>query len=77
MTTQFDLEQQILSCWNVTTDINVLYRTVMDGDMTKDEIANVLLGITSLYNLKFNEMWGTFEKSNKEYYEAKNNERTN
>lgn len=70
MSAQFDLEQQILSCWHVTDDINLLYKSVMERDMSRDEIANVLLGLKSIYELKFNETWDTFEKHIKEYYGA-------
>ena len=58
---RFDLEQEILACWHVTNDVNLLYAHVMEKDMTKDEIANVLLGIKSIYDMKFEKMWDTFE----------------
>jgi hypothetical protein len=61
---RFDLEQQILKCWNVTEDVDLLYRNLLDGpkEMTTDEIANALLGIQTLYEMKFNELFNTFEK---------------
>ena len=58
---RFDLEQGIMRCWNVTEDIDLLYRSVMEGNMTKDDISNVLLGLKCLYDLKFQETWKTFE----------------
>lgn len=61
MSNRFDLEQQILDVWKVTDDIELVYKNTMDRDMSKDEIANVLLGIKSLYELKFNQLWDTFE----------------
>lgn len=61
---RFDLEQQILKCWNVTDDIDLLYRNLLDGpaEMDVDEMSNALLGIKTLYEMKFNELFNTFEK---------------
>lgn len=61
MTDRFDLEQSILQCWNVTSDIDLLMENVLESDMTKDQIANVLLGIKELYELKFQKCFNTFE----------------
>lgn len=61
MTTQFDLEQQILDCWGVCEDLDVLMEGVLDRDMTQDDIANVLIGMKTLYNLKFSRTFETFE----------------
>lgn len=60
MRNRFDLEQELLDCWKVTDDVQLLYDKVMNGGMTTDEIANVLLGVVSLYNLKFDKCWETF-----------------
>jgi hypothetical protein len=60
-TDRFDLEQNILKTWNVTEDIYLLYENVMEKEMTQDEIANTLLGIHQLYEMKFNRLWDNFE----------------
>ena len=62
MTDRFDLEQDIMKCWNITEDIDLLYRNVMDKDLSTDDIANALLGMKTLYEMKFNEMFDHFEK---------------
>ena len=62
MVDRFDLEQDIMKCWNVTDDVDLLYRNVMEGDLSKDDIANALLGIQSLYNMRFDEMFRHFEQ---------------
>lgn len=63
MVDRFDLEQGIMKCWNVTEDVDLLYRNVLDGpEMTTDEISNALLGIKTLYEMKFNELFNTFEQ---------------
>lgn len=63
MSDRFDVEQGILNCWHVTGDVNLLYKQVMDGNPTTDEIANALLGIKSLYDLRFNALFADFEES--------------
>ena len=61
MGNRFDLEQQILDLWKITDELQLVYERVMDRGMTTDEVANVLLGLVSLYNLKFDRCWETFE----------------
>ena len=60
MSDRFDLEQQILECWRVTDDINILYDR--QDYMSKDEQMNYLLGLNSLYKQKFEILWSTFEQ---------------
>ena len=62
MSDRFDLEQQIMACWNVTSDIDTLCEGVLESDMTTDQIANILLGMKQLYELKFDKMLRTFEQ---------------
>jgi len=61
MKTRFDLEQEILDCWNVTKDIDTLLEAVMEKELTHDKISNILLGIKELYELKFDRTFRTFE----------------
>ena len=62
MRDRFDLEQQIMACWNVISDIDTLCEGVLESDMTTDQIANTLLGMKQLYELKFDKMFRTFEQ---------------
>lgn len=59
---RFDLENDIMSCWNVTTDIQTLYKGVITGKMSNEEIANFLLGLKIMYELKFDQLFQNFEK---------------
>ena len=60
---RFDLEQDIMACWNVVDDLDVFLSRYLDGpEMSEDEVANVILGIKSLYHLKFNKCFATFEQ---------------
>ena len=60
--TRFDLEQEIMDCWGVTDDINVLAENVMEKSPDADTIANVLIGMQSLYQMKFERLFDTFEQ---------------
>lgn len=65
MSDRFDLEQQILDCWKIIDDVKLLDKNVLEGkieggQMTNDEISNYLLGLESIYELKFHQMFDTF-----------------
>lgn len=63
MTDRFDLEQQIFDCWMVTSDLDTLFEDIMENsDISKDTIANILLGMSQLYEIKFNKTFRTFEQ---------------
>ena len=76
MSAIFDLEQQILDFSNVTNDIDLVTRYFMDGSEWHDHISpkasdamiNKYFAIKELYEIKFNEMWETFEQVSKEYH---------
>ena len=65
MSDRFDLEQEILECWKIVDDIKLLDKNVLEGkveggNLTQDEISNYLLGLESIYELKFQKMFDTF-----------------
>jgi hypothetical protein len=65
MTDRFDLEQEIMRCWNVVEDIRLLNKCVLEGtpeggELSKDRFANYLLGLEAVYELKFQELWNSF-----------------
>lgn len=66
---RFDLEQQIMSCWQITNDLATLNQAVLEQDLSKDDISNILLGIEKLYNLKFDQTFRTFEALLMEHYQ--------
>jgi len=59
MTDRFDLEQDIMKCWNVVEDIKNLYD--VSDSLTEDQLQNYLLGLTAIYEVKFNKLWESFE----------------
>lgn len=58
---RFDLEEQIMSCWNTKDDINLLAESLLDSNMDPDEIANALIGISQLHELRSKKLFNTFE----------------
>lgn len=68
---QFDMEQQIMTCWNICEDLHTLHEGVLDRGMTTDQISNVLMGLKDLYQLKFETLFEQFEAMLKERHQAK------
>jgi len=67
---RFDFEQQIMACWNVTSDIKTVTEYLLDAPLEanrEDKIANMLLGIESLYEAKFDKLFRQFEDLINEY----------
>ena len=48
---RFDLEQQILDCWKITDDLKLVAEK---GEHAVEAVA-------TLYELKFEQLWSTFE----------------
>jgi hypothetical protein len=59
MSDRFDLEQNIMQCWNVTDDIQ-LYLDMYDN-MDEDQRMNYLIGLKQIYQMKFERLWNGFE----------------
>jgi hypothetical protein len=63
---RFEFEQQLMECWNVTSDIKTVSKYLMDAPLEvgrEDKIANMLIGIEALYNAKFEELFRQFEQA--------------
>lgn len=63
MKNTLELEQQILHCWNVVDELDIVSNAIMERDLSRDETCNLLIGIKSLYDLKFQTLFETFENS--------------
>lgn len=61
MKTRFDLEQQMLDTWKITDDLKLINAKMLDEGLSTDDVSNMLVGLYTLYNLKFEDMFGTFE----------------
>ena len=58
--TRFTLEDQIMECWGVVDDLDMVYGTESLYD-DQDRMANVLLGMQELYKIRFQRLFQTFE----------------
>lgn len=74
----FDLEQQIMHCWNVVDDVKLITEWFaddpkwkdMDGTL-QDAIMNKYFGIAELYQIKFEKLFSLFEDVSLEYHNAR------
>ena len=74
---RFEFEQQIMECWNVTTDIRVVSEYLMDAPLEEgreDKIANMMMGIEALYEAKFDKLFQQFEQLVREHAKAIDNQ---
>lgn len=59
MSDRFDLEQNIMQCWNVCDDVQLLLDSW--DKLDEDAKLNYLIGIKQMYQLKFERTWNNFE----------------
>ena len=55
-----DFEQDIYQCWHIIDDLKQLTEMVLDRDASTDDIANVLLGLQTLYDDRFEQLLESF-----------------
>lgn len=67
----YDLEEKIMAAWSVVDDIKLLAETQSNRKMTQDELENFLLGMQTIYNVKFDSLFAQYEKVLKEFYHSK------
>lgn len=63
---RFDHEQQILACWQITNDIQTVleYTETLNATPEQlDQLQNMLIGMISLYDQKFDKLFKLFEES--------------
>lgn len=62
---RFKLEEQIQHCWQVVDDLKTIYHSEKLYE-DENEMQNALLGMFTIYQLKFEELFATYEKLVKE-----------
>jgi hypothetical protein len=60
--TRFELESAIMSCWNTCEDIKLVSSKALEGNMTDDELANALIGIEQLHDMRCEKVFDIFEE---------------
>lgn len=64
--TRFDLEDEIMDCWGVVSDLSTVMEYLDDdffegmSPAQQDKLQNLLLGMTEMYDVKFFKMFNTF-----------------
>lgn len=67
--TRFDLEEDILSCWQVTEELKVILDALGYDPLFKDmdaaysdKLMNLLIGMRAMNELRFNKLFSTFSE---------------
>ena len=65
-----ELEQQIMECWNVTKDIELVTKHLIDhtDGYSDDDVMNKYMAIKDLYEVKFEALWRTLDDVTEEYH---------
>ena len=58
---RFDFEQDIFECWHIVSDIKQVYEMASNRDASKEDIANILLGLHTMYEDRFHQLMDSFE----------------
>ena len=71
MNTAFDLEQDILKCWNITTDLDEILDDLESGRMEIHEAVQALRAYQQVYENRFERTFRRFEQFNREVWESR------
>ena len=58
---RFDLEAQIMKCWQVVDSLDTITEGVLEYDWTPDQVSNATIGLKEIYQLEFEKLQGMFE----------------
>lgn len=60
----YDFEDAIYKVWQTSEDLDVFFKMVLDGPipMTEDEIANTLLGLKMMHDMRMEQLFTLFKK---------------
>jgi hypothetical protein len=65
----YKLEEKIMAAWSIIDDIRLLAETQSDRKMSQDELENYLLGLETIYKVKFEDLFSQYEKLLQEQYQ--------
>lgn len=60
--TRFDLEQDIMQCWQVTDDLKALAKRLGEEVMPPQEIAQLINSIADVYQFRMENTFARFER---------------
>lgn len=61
MTNRFTLEEKIMDCWQVVNDLDLLFSRTCEEQMEMNDVVNLALGLKTLYQHRFDDLFSTFE----------------
>lgn len=59
---RFELEQDIMTAWSIVDDLERLRSYRAANSMTEDQLDNYLLGLSTVYQVKFELLFARFEQ---------------
>jgi len=72
MSTPFDLEQEILRCWNITTDLGEILDDMEGGHIEIHEAVEALRAYQRVYERRFDRCFRSFEDHSREVWQLRN-----
>jgi len=57
----YNLEQKIMNCWGTKDDLDLLYHAILDGSVVEDELPSIIIGISTLHELRCKSLFETYE----------------
>ena len=58
---RFELEDAIMACWHTSDDLKLVAQQILDGADDTASLANALIGIQELHNLRCQRVFDIFE----------------
>ena len=79
---RFNLEEEIMNVWQTRDDLDAVTERIIDdpaGPMTEDQTANVLIGLSELFETRCKKLWKVFETmiEEKSFNENNNGQKEN
>lgn len=65
----YDIEEQIVKCWDISSDLDLLAEVVNDGS----DHTETVKGIKNVYEMRFQRLWNLYEEAVKVNFENRDN----
>lgn len=59
---RFELERAIQACWGTKEDLELIYEDALEGESSKEDIANAILGLIALHEMRSSKAFRIFEE---------------
>jgi hypothetical protein len=71
LNTNFELEQDILKCWNITSDVRELLTDWQEGRMRDEDVMQALDAYVKVYENRFERTFRRFEQQCRNLHELR------